>query len=90
MQNQNFNHSTLADCPELMGVICNIQNIAEKCIPDYDRFAHFESLKHMESQDLHNLQDALISPYNKVVQAGIEATNILCDAANNVLYHARI
>ena len=57
---------TLKNCPELMTVIINIQQMKLKIDPvRYDQFVDFRNLSKLTDEQLHRLQDRLIPEYNK-------------------------
>lgn len=58
---------TLKNNPELMIVICNIQNLKSKIYSDYDPYSDFKNLEKLTSDQLYNLQDQLIPEYNKAL-----------------------
>ncbi len=55
---------TLTTHPEMMTVICNIQDMNERIDKSYNKFKDFRRLAQRDESDLYNEQDNLIVLYN--------------------------
>lgn len=60
---------TLENYPECMSVICNIQGMRAIIDSSYDPIKDFQSLKDLEYDVLHKMQNILITEYNKSLKS---------------------
>ena len=50
--------------PECMDIICNIQNMREKTVENYNRLSDFKKLQGMSSDQLRSIQYSVLKDWN--------------------------